>query len=169
MAIRLNKEAESILKKFHDRSIVTRDQRQKYRDLALAYDRFARIFLLSIQDALPYLCQENVDDIDLVLSYVCDSMHWARRSLVSTDSTDYKTVNYTLDRTEKTELRESHDLIFHRLTAYCPHGKLLENSLIRLTWAYNLANSLLKVGEAIAFTRTRRDGSQRKLNQLGLN
>lgn len=162
MVIKLSSEAESLLARFCDRPVMSRDQRQNYRDLELAYNRFLRIFLLSVQDALSSLSAENVDDINLVVSYICESLHWARRSLTGQRTQGYKTVNFTLGQSDKSAIREAHDLVLFRLASYCPQGMFLENALIRLTGAYLLASGLVRVAEAIAFTRMKRDVVERK-------
>ena len=162
MPIKLTGEAEEILRRFYDRPAMSRDQRQNYRDLELAYNRFLRIFMLSVQNVLNALSPENVDDISLVISYVCESLHWARRSLTGPRTPGYATVNYTLGQSDKSAIREAYDLVLFRLTSYCPQGMFLDNALIRLSGAYGLASGLIGVAEAIAFTRTKRDVVQRK-------
>lgn len=156
--IRLSEKAESILDRFSDRPYWTRDVRQKYREIEFAYNRFLRVFLLSIQESLASLNSENLDDIDLIISWTYESLYWTKKALTAINpSSGYKTVNYSLGTIKKNDaLKEAFDLLVFRVSSYCPQGLFVENSLIRLGNAYDLATEISSLSHAIHSVRQKR-------------
>jgi hypothetical protein len=162
--IKLSPDAEKILGSFANYPLLSREQRQRYRDLELSHGRFLRLFLFCIQDNLNSLCADDLDNIYLIISWSYESLYWARRSLHSKDPPrnyilprNYTNVQYALNvDMNKNVLSEAYNLFLFRLTSYCPQGLLLDNTLVRLSQAYELAVEILKTANSIGSTKIKR-------------
>ena len=161
--LQLNKEGRALLSLFADPPVMSKDVRAKYRSIESAYGRLLQILVFVNQDALSLLPRDNIDDLKSCISRIYESLMWARKSLVSNTDDGYTSVDWVLisDR-EDGMVTEAFKLVSSRLIKSCPANLFLENSLIRLMNAYNIASDVTKLSVAIMNARQRRNLDPKK-------
>lgn len=161
-------EAEELLRLFGSTYVMTKDLREKHRNLWSGYGRLLKIFLFVNQDAFSVLSAESKDDIIATLVRVYESIYWAQRSVGAPENPGYSDVSWLLlcDK-EDGMITESYKLVTQKIIRNCVPNVFLEQALLRLMHSYTIGNEVTNICQSIIRARQHGGGGDLKKKRVG--